>query len=141
MNRENLAKIRDYLASGNLQADFTMSTWSAALDDMTCGTLGCVVGHATLIPGWEKRKGENWDVYSERIFGLSTVEDGGAWDWCFSAEWVNGDNTPLGAAKRIQYLLDKGSAPKEAERTFSWEHEDDYLPIKNLVPLYQDIQL
>ena len=34
------------------------------------------------------------------------------WDWCFSSRWADIDNTPTGAALRIEWLLNHG-LPKD----------------------------
>ena len=68
-----------------------------------CGTVACAVGHGPFI-GIEPLEGEYWTTYSERVF-IKNVRE---WEWCFSGEWRKLDNTPHGAAKRIQVLLRKG---------------------------------
>jgi len=50
---------------------------------------------------------ESWAEYSFRIFGMDE-EDEGEWDWCFSGDWSDVDNTNQGAAKRIVYLIEHG---------------------------------
>jgi hypothetical protein len=69
----------------------------------TRGTVACAVGHAPLLfpplPGED-----NWAKYSERVFGIQTTST--LWMFMFSGAWAHVDNTPLGAAKRIEYVLD-----------------------------------
>lgn len=112
-HEENLRKLADYLLSDNLEAEFSMDKFdgfgSYSGDSMKtiCGTIGCAVGHGPYA-GIEKISGESWYNYSIRQFGL---KDGGHplyWQWCFAEMWVNLDNSPQGAAKRILWLLDKG---------------------------------
>lgn len=111
MNRENLKKLADYLLSGNLKADFDMSDYSSERhhyrggSPTDCGTVGCAVGHGPH-SGIKKYKSESWAEYAERGFGLSLIDD--EWHWCFADEWVFTDNTPEGAGKRINWLLEKG---------------------------------
>jgi hypothetical protein len=71
-----------------------------------CGTVGCAIGHGPLagIPMNEVESVGLWAGYSYRTL----VQVGKKWDWCFSADWAQVDNTPQGAAKRILWLLDKG---------------------------------
>lgn len=78
----------------------------------TCGTSGCAIGHAPMVYGVTKpHKDEDWTDYSYRfLFDLpdayvaSNTQDK-VWEWCFSGEWVDNDNTPQGAAKRMMYFL------------------------------------
>ena len=49
---------------------------------------------------------EFWLLYSERIFGIEFGTD--KWDWCFSGLWHKTDNTPEGAADRIEWVLENG---------------------------------
>ena len=68
-----------------------------------CGTVACAVGHGPFI-GIEPLEGEYWITYSERVF-IKNVRE---WEWCFSGDWCDIDNTPYGAAKRIKVLLKSG---------------------------------
>lgn len=77
-----------------------------------CGTVACAVGHGPLAD-MPIRKDEMWYDYSERVFGLQ--DDSTEWGWCFSGVWENVDNTPHGAALRIDWLLSGGSAPFEID--------------------------
>lgn len=47
-----------------------------------------------------------WDEYATLF-----VKRGRGYTWCFSGLWSRCDNHHYGAAARIRYLLDKGSAP------------------------------
>lgn len=105
----NLRKLIKYLR-GELKAQFDMTTYSDLGDgqgrnEKKCGSVGCVIGHAPYA-GIRKCKDEFWHEYSERKFGLPLESD--EWDWCFSTEWHRTDNTPTGAAARIERLLTKG---------------------------------
>jgi len=70
-----------------------------------CRTAACAVGHGPYA-GIPKHDEEDFEDYSNRCF----VGDVGSaeWSWCFSDTWSKVDNTPHGAAKRIQYMLDHG---------------------------------
>lgn len=110
MNRENLRRMADYIATVP-QSDFTMVRYRLSGDRVShkCGSVGCVVGHCTVldnaknIPVNEMRE-IDFGLWSERFTGLT----GDQWDWCFSDEWTYADNTPEGASKRINYLLEHG---------------------------------
>ena len=103
----NLRKLIKYLR-GELKAQFSMDVFSefgGGIDQTDCGSIGCVVGHGPYA-GIRKRKNESFFDYSERKFGLPL--EGDEWNWCFSAIWHITDNTPTGAAARIERLLTKG---------------------------------
>lgn len=122
MNRENLTKLATYLEA--LSADYThfhMSSYFRGGDGPhfvndapfagSCGTVACAVGHgpAAGIPANEGTVW--WSDYAEEAFELQQKE----WEWCFASMWVVVDNTPQGAAKRIQHLLEHG-LPDDAVR-------------------------
>ena len=119
MNRENLQKLADYLRGPEIAMRFDMGSYcrnSAEKQDIhdgdplnpaehSCGTVGCALGHGPA-SGVDPDKSETWDRYSDRAFGLEPW--GRDWEWCFGPIWAETDNTPKGAAARIQYLLDYG---------------------------------
>jgi hypothetical protein len=109
---ENLNKLSDYLWKGEFPegTHFDMCTYCAKgmQTQPTCGSVGCAVGHGPYA-GIEKIPGEGFSEYCERCFGCGLFSDFGAWDWCFSGKWEDVDNTAKGAAKRIQWLLEKGT--------------------------------
>lgn len=116
MNRENLQKLATFLAYGTAPegVQFDMSSYSPFNDryerQLSCGTAGCAVGWAPFA-GIEKLPHESFADYCDRQL-VEKLADG--WNWCFSGYWAHYDNTPLGAAKRIQYFLDNG-LPEEFE--------------------------
>lgn len=120
MNRENLEKLRDYLWSlPKNYTHFDMRTFYKSADAVPlvdsaqiartpeyldpCGTVACAAGHgpAAGIPVLDQ---ENWPDYAWRVFKLSYAQ----WEWCFDPYWRRIDNTPHGAAARIDWLLRKG---------------------------------
>lgn len=104
---KNLQKLVKYLR-GELKAQFSMDVFSefgGGIDQTDCGSIGCVVGHGPYA-GVRKRKNETWFDYSARKFGLPLESAG--WTWCFGEIWCGSDNTPTGAAARIERLLTKG---------------------------------
>ncbi len=108
MNRENLIKMADYLLQNDLKADFHMSAFTDNEHCLSvhtnCGTVGCVIGHGPYA-GIEKHMNETWLKYSDRVFLNDCSKE---WAWCFSFRWSAIDNTAIGAAKRIYYLLEHG---------------------------------
>jgi len=96
--RGNLEQLAAYLRSGNLQAEFDMGGYSDH-----CGSVGCAVGHGPYA-GIPKNEEELWHSYSDRVF----VESIRAESWMFDADWELVDNTPEGAAARIEWFLEHG---------------------------------
>lgn len=70
-----------------------------------CGTTACAVGHGPLF-GIAPVPYENWKDYMYRAFGVTMWDD--EYEWLFSADWADTDNTPVGAAARIFYHLATG---------------------------------
>jgi len=81
-----------------------------------CGTVGCLLGWAPMIKGLEcdlqdfgkSYIGEAknyliWSSYCDRVLSIGT--DSGLWDFLFSHEWANFDNTPEGAVARMDVVL------------------------------------
>ena len=114
MNRDNLIKLRNGLADlPDDYGDFDMSNyyghvWLAGGANMpphSCGAVACAMGHAPSIvtPAFP---GEEWRSYSGRVFGITDIDS--EWEWLFSAEWGDFDNTLTGTVKRIDYYLSNG---------------------------------
>ena len=111
-HENNLRQLAAYLLSGELKADFTMAIFTikafSLYGEVDCGSAGCAVGHGPYA-GIEKRLGEGWLGYSLRVFGAAWYEGHTRfYEWAFDSGWVSADNTPIGAAKRIIWGLDKG---------------------------------
>lgn len=122
MNRENLKIAADNLRQP-LKTGFSMEVFDETgvtgdSEKIVCGSVGCAIGHtAFVIP---KYKNETWLDYSLRVTGLTDndYEGNSAWDWCFSEEWRYVDNTPQGAADRIDWLLEYGLPLNWQEQLF-----------------------
>lgn len=70
-----------------------------------CGTVACALGWSPVYV--EPPVGyEGWLEYGERVFGIGPLET--EWEWCFGGGWRHYDDTPLGASKRIRYMLKHG---------------------------------
>ena len=121
MNETNLAKLRDKLATVDRDL-FCMKYFRAKGDqyhnEPSCGTTACALGWAPTIPGmgWEFATGDKaaaWNNYSRSVMGIDPHGEEGhnIWDFLFAFEWSRYDNSPLGAAKRIQYVLNGGEIP------------------------------
>lgn len=109
-HEHNLRKLAEYLLRPELKAKFDMvaySDWDHDDYSIECGTIGCAAGHGPHA-GIPKYDSETWSQYITRVFGLNIVASTIAWRWCFDADWERTDNTPVGAAKRILWLLHNG---------------------------------
>jgi hypothetical protein len=108
----NLKKLAEYLNRSELPAKFDMNTYCGEemmeLDNgfpTICGSVGCAVGHGPYA-GIPKNDYESWTEYSRRAFtnGRRTT----LFLFLFSEDWAAVDNTPKGAAKRIEYFIRYG---------------------------------
>ena len=95
----------------------------------TCGAAACAIGWSrelvTPMTEGEMSKSIHGEMYyAQRVYGVSTghgidtvgmgldqslhTARWGAWSWMFGPSWKNWDNTPTGAADRIEYFLVRG---------------------------------
>lgn len=111
INRKNLQKLATLLAYGDLPREvaFGMADYCSAgtifITEPPCGSSACAIGFAPFA-GIRKKSGESFNEYCWRALGVDAGDDSREFQWCFSSDWTSADNTPTGAAKRIQYLLD-----------------------------------
>lgn len=73
-----------------------------------CGTVACFIGWCPRVQGLEPISTDmmnayepNWIRYSDRVFGLP----GGLWEFCFSSNWQEHDNTIEGAVDRVEKVV------------------------------------
>lgn len=82
----------------------------------SCGTVACAIGHAPTIPGLEALPDDDWEIYSERVFGLHYWGDD-RWEFVFGFGWSTHDDprhhTAHAAAKRLRLLAELGCAPDD----------------------------
>ncbi|MFN3898908.1 MAG: hypothetical protein ACK4ML_00895 [Alishewanella aestuarii] len=136
-HRKNLTTLRDALLANKLP--FGMESYYYLenrialgliitldmLDDLRnaqgkedCGTAACAVGWAPVfiepdeefLADYSNKDRFSYNHYSAKY--LLPVENYW-WDWCFSGEWANVDNSRLGAAYRISMLLDADNGDLE----------------------------
>lgn len=100
----NLRKLAVYLLSNKLVCGFDMR-YFCSQGETDCDTAACAAGHGPYA-GMYKNMVESWTGYVERVFNMHGESD--AYLWCFASGWVDTDNTPQGAAKRILYMLEHG---------------------------------
>lgn len=110
------------------------NTTSAELERLgECGTSACAVGHYAMMRGWTSSHGGvkppvgvaikhglvradggaypiGWSEFCTKEIGVEAINDGEdeLFEWLFDAYWGRIDNTPEGAAARIDYFLEKG---------------------------------
>jgi len=115
MKRENLQLMANHIKTNVKQENFDMEKYRGFFDTINpvCGSVGCTVGTCTVldvenvIKNFINYDGEiEFTAWSEDFTGLLGVEY--EWDWCFGAAWRAADNTPTGAALRIEWLLKYG---------------------------------
>jgi hypothetical protein len=111
MNRENLQRMADFIRTVP-QDKFSMREYrSGDITLQECNSVGCVVGWCTLLDKKEniplyKDGNIDFEEWSIKFTGMGSFSN--RWDWCFSMDWCYVDNTPEGAALRIEWLLNKG---------------------------------
>ena len=69
-----------------------------------CNTVACALGHGPMA-GIKLENGEDWVDYCKNFV---EYEESLAWNWCFSDSWGYFDNTPHGAADRLELMVRKG---------------------------------
>jgi hypothetical protein len=139
--RANLVKLARFLYTEPIEAkQFRMSGFCTASPEYVatiergCGTAGCAVGWGPAAGIAPLSCSENWDAYTDRVFG----DDGDLWSWCFAPDWDAVDNTPKGAAKRILWALLNGM-PSEVDSAAMWS-EDAPLIYSGWTPTEADWQ-
>jgi hypothetical protein len=93
------------------------NVWVATPQDVAqhgCGTAGCALGWSvSLFVPPKPRSCDNqltmWKGHSYKHFG---IRSGARWEWLFGGDWAEGDDTPDGAADRIDWLIEHG-LPKD----------------------------
>lgn|SRR5574343_751787 len=108
MNKENLIKAANYIATvpqGMFDMDFFRIN---NRDTHECNSIGCVIGHCVILDEWSNVPIFNGAIdflaWSLKFFDTNYNE----WMWCFCDEWSEIDNTPIGASKRILWLVENG---------------------------------
>ena len=108
MNRENLQRMADYIRTIP-QAMFSMRSYRFA-DETTkeCGSIGCVIGHCTILDTNPLPRCLDGTIDFCEWADSFTCVTNDEWLWCFAGFWAGIDNTPTGAADRIEWLLKNG---------------------------------
>lgn len=126
LHRKNLALLRDHLRTVP-QERFNMRQFAqtpddelgpndlkvvtdSAVPDYACGAVCCAVGRGPAA-GIEPLDKESWSEYCFRVFGVGFQGYRSrefAFLWLFDMEWALSDNSPTGAAERIDWYLARG---------------------------------
>jgi hypothetical protein len=120
---QNIEQTEDYLSRFRAAVDTTIITIGAP-DYNACGTVCCAAGHGPNA-GIDPLPGENWGTYIDRCFAAPA--DSPLFDWLFDGGWADVDNTPEGAAARIDYFLEHG-IPADFEGVRRLESAQAYNP-------------
>lgn len=104
----------DLMTGDDLQPDQV----AAHEGPLTCSALG----HGPRA-GLRAQAGEDWAAYQLRVFGAAF--DSPLEDWLFSPLWYSVDNTAIGAAMRLMYVLDYG-VPGDFELIRDGQVASDY---------------
>jgi hypothetical protein len=111
MNRENLQRMADYIRTVP-QEKFNMEFYRKGNEKHhKCNSVGCVIGHCTVLDDFDNiptlwNDEINFTEWSTNYTGIALRES--EWIWCFDSLWNQTDNTPTGAAHRIEWLLNHG---------------------------------
>lgn len=118
MKKENLQRMVDFLKSGKVtQEMFSMRSFRRGDDKHTeCNSVGCVLGWCTELDADNIKEnyvyssgGIAFYEWSEYFTGIPA--DGYDWDFLFSENWAEEDNTIQGAIKRLEFFIKNGKAP------------------------------
>lgn len=123
MNVKNLERTIEML-KGIPQEKFDMRSFRKHTNDEghICGSVGCIVGHATMLDTEENIKDYmdfpdeiefyEWSLYFYDLYKTRNVYDlyktRNVWDYMFSEQWADYErtNTPEHAIYRIQKIID-----------------------------------
>ena len=112
MNRKNLKRMADYIRTIP-QSRFNMKFYGSDFEMIPeCHSVGCAIGHCSVFATKKDLNKYNicnefdFVAWSEKFTGLKAGLK--KWSWCFAGSWNEIDNTPEGAVKRIEWLLNYG---------------------------------
>lgn len=98
-----------------------------------CGAVACAIGHGpsagVLVPKryLNNNTSINWTDYSDEFFAPYYSS---TWDWMFSGNWEDVDNTHRGAAARIRYILAGNEVPEDFNDEPYLKHKKLYAHLK-----------
>src|SRR5690242_9122945 len=111
MKRKNLQALADYLKTLPQEVFDMEDIRTGQKETAECDSVGCVIGHATVLFEQDLPRyiSENIDFpkFWQKFSGLM-LEDYDSSYWIVASTWSQVDNTPIGASKRIEWLLKHG---------------------------------
>ena len=104
-----------YALTDELNRCFTMGYYARDCEDRwlepcnvrECGTIMCALGYAAIVFPHIAKKHDTWWRFCTDVFGFGELRSE-EWDFLFSMNWTDRDNTTSGAADRITYFLKHG---------------------------------
>ena len=110
MNIKNLKILRNWLEAGNIkQEQFSMGLYRSGenilpyMNEDNCGTVGCLLGWCPFIPEFSNYESVSFGFLAEEFFEITFRGD--AWEFIFSEEWADHDNTLEGAIARLDVVI------------------------------------
>lgn len=103
-------------------------------DEPECKTIGCVAGHCTTIfpeialnTKYEESDRIDFVKFSYDVLDIKeNYKTNDLWAWIYGFKWTYHDNTPEGAARRIEYAIHNG-IPDDFEMVADSEHMSYYV--------------
>lgn len=129
MNKENLLRMVDYIETVP-QDMFDMKHYRGSGGNQIeaeCDGVGCIIGHCIHLDAPENipRDSEGQIMFTLWSINFTDVESE-EWKYLFYPSWCNIDNTPIGAAKRIRWVVEHG-VPDNADEQMRGEAPLSYL--------------
>jgi len=121
MNKENLLKMANHIETIP-QKEFDMEKYrkDRSSKKIECNTVGCAVGHCTILDPDNIQKNYLCRFYGDINFltwseDFTGVNDMPQWNYLFGDRWKYTDNTPKGTANRIRHVVKHGF-PKDIKQ-------------------------
>lgn len=94
----------------------------------TCNSVCCVIGHCVVLDDYDNLIKYEDDIFNYHLWGKSFfgIKKGYLWDFLFSGNWFNTDNTVKGAIKRIDYVLNNKEFSEELNNSFYYLEDSHY---------------
>lgn len=132
---DNLAKLRDFLITHpvpfkmSVYRDGSISPEIIQKGVNECGTPACALGWLPFAIELDEEDWEDGSLdYAKLAIRHLGVDSDNRWNWMFGHSWYAIDDTRLGAAYRIDFLLNK-DVPDTFHTAFQMQRNDveDYL--------------
>lgn len=108
MNKENLQRMADYVRTIPQEKFHMRFLRSGDKKTHACNSVGCVLGHCTILDKENELPRDDF-LGSIAFFKwaeiFTGITDSDILEFLFSEEWYMHDNTPTGAADRIEFVI------------------------------------